>query len=146
MVILLNMLCSCKSSLISKNIPKCFYVIDWILLIDRILMILLIVVWIKTHFSYRKAHLLILFKSLFKFFADKSLLYIIEKGDVSWANSLGFESKLSGKSFIYITKNVIQQLYLEEPLLQHWPILNVYHLELLFAFYILENLSKCLVS
>ena len=44
-----------------------------------------------------KAQLFILFKSLFKFFADKFLSNITEKRDVSSANSLGFETKFSGK-------------------------------------------------
>ena len=46
-----------------------------------------------------------LFKSSFKFCADKCLLCITEKSDVSSANNLGFETKFSGKSFMYIKKS-----------------------------------------
>ena len=52
-----------------------------------------------------KAQLLILFKSSFKFYADKFLSNITEKRDVLSANSLGFETKSSEKSFIYIKKS-----------------------------------------
>ena len=52
-----------------------------------------------------KAQLLILFKSSLKFFADKSLSNMTEKRDMSSANSLGFVTKFSDKSFIYIKKS-----------------------------------------
>ena len=44
-----------------------------------------------------RAQLSILFKLTFKFLADKFLLNITEKKDVSSANSLGFETKFSEK-------------------------------------------------
>ena len=37
--------------------------------------------------------------------ADNCLLYMTEKSDVSSANNLGFETKFSGKSFMYIKKS-----------------------------------------
>ena len=46
-----------------------------------------------------------LFKSSFKFCADECLLCITEKSDVSSANNLGFETKFSGNSFMYIKKS-----------------------------------------
>ena len=52
-----------------------------------------------------KAQLFILFKWSFKLFADKSLSNITEKRDASSANSLGFETRFSDKSFIYINKS-----------------------------------------
>ena len=44
-------------------------------------------------------------KSSFKFYANNCLLRITEKSDVSSANNVGFETKFSGKSFMYIKKN-----------------------------------------
>ena len=56
------------------------------------------------------------------------------------AKSLGFEGKLSGKSFIYMKKVVYPELnLLEGTLLQYLSILNADRLELLFASYQLEN-------
>ena len=46
-----------------------------------------------------------LFKLLFKFFAHKSLSCITEKRDVSSKNSLGFETKLSNKSFTHVKES-----------------------------------------
>ena len=115
LIILLR--CSWKFSLVSKNIPKCFWVID------RVTMLLLKInegwddlqekrtSWacllgsgLKLIFNW-KTQLCILFKSSFKFFADKSLSNITEKRDVSSANSLGFETRFSDKSFIHIKKS-----------------------------------------
>ena len=45
-----------------------------------------------------------------------------------------------------LRKVIVQELSLEEPLLQDWPMLNIDHLELNFAFYHLESLPKYLVS
>ena len=72
--------------------------------IDFFFLGLLVVVRIKTRFPL-KILIFILFKSSFKFFADKSLSNITEKRDVSPANSLGFKPKYSDKSFIYIMKS-----------------------------------------
>ena len=52
-----------------------------------------------------KAQLFILFKSSCKFSADKSLPNNTEKKDVSSANSLGFETKFSDKSFVCVKKS-----------------------------------------
>ena len=52
-----------------------------------------------------KTQWFILVKSSFKFCADNCLLRITEKKDVSSANNLGFETKFSGKSFMYIKKS-----------------------------------------
>ena len=52
-----------------------------------------------------KAQILILFKSSLKVFADKGLSCITEKRYVPSANNLGFETKFSDQSFIYILKN-----------------------------------------
>ena len=52
-----------------------------------------------------KVRLFILFKSSFKFFADKSLSNITEKGNVSSAKTLGSETKFSDKLFEYIKKS-----------------------------------------
>ena len=119
---LLNILlrCSWKSSLISKNIPKCFRVSDWVIMVllkinegwdyfsilreKRSSWACMLGSGLKLMFHW-KAQLFILFKSSFKFFSDKSLSNITEKGNVSSANSLGFETKFSDKSFIYIKKS-----------------------------------------
>ena len=119
---LLNMLlrCSWNSSLVSKNIPKCFWVSDWVTILllkinegwdsfwilreKRTSWACLLGSGLKVIFHW-KAQLFILFKSSFKFFADKSLSNITEKRDVSSANSLGFETRFSDKSFIYIKKS-----------------------------------------
>ena len=61
---------------------------------------LLVPIRIKTHFHW-KAQLFTLFKSLFKFFTDKSFSNITQKKNVS----LGFETKFSDKPFIYIKKS-----------------------------------------
>ena len=50
------------------------------------------------------AHLFIFFRSSSKFFADKVISCITENREVSWANSLGFEIKLSESSLINIKK------------------------------------------
>ena len=87
-------------TLLSKNIPKCFWVIDWITMLllkinggwahlwilqkKRTFMILLIGVWIKTNFQLKSTSF-ILFKSSFRFFADKPLLCITEELDVCQA-------------------------------------------------------------
>ena len=44
-------------------------------------------------------------KSSLKFFADKSLSSFTEKWDLSAVNNLGFKTKFSNKSFIYIKKS-----------------------------------------
>ena len=119
---LLNMLlrCSWKFSLVSKNIPKCFWVSDWF----TILLLKINEGWddfwilqekitscacllesgLKLIFHWQ-AQLFILLKSSFKFFADKFLSNIIEKRNVSPANSLEFETRFSDKSFIYIKES-----------------------------------------
>ena len=160
---LLNILfrCSWKSSLVSKNITKCFWVSDWI----TMLLLKINEGWddfwilrdkrtssacffgsgIKLIFHWN-AQLFILPKSSFKFFADKSLSNITEKRDVSSANSLGYETKFSDKSFYILKKVAFWKLNLEEPLIKHWPIMNFDHLKLIFAFYLLKSLPKYLVS
>ena len=50
------------------------------------------------------AHLFIFFRSSFKFFADKVISWTTENREVSSANSLGFEIKLSERSLINIKK------------------------------------------
>ena len=54
---------------------------------------------------HRKSQWFILFKFSFKFSADKCLLRITEKSDLSSANNLGFETEFAGKSFMYIKKS-----------------------------------------
>ena len=106
---------------------------------------LLVGIRINTHFHW-KAQLFNLFKSSFKFFANKSLSNTTGKRDVTSANSSGFETRFSKKSFIYILrKGAVRELNLEKPLLQYWPMLSFELLELLFAFYLLESLPKYLV-
>ena len=51
------------------------------------------------------AQLFLLSKSWFNLFADKCLSFITDKSDVSSSNSLGFQTKLSGRSFTYIKKS-----------------------------------------
>ena len=81
--------------------------------------------------------MLFLFYSNLDLVADKCLSFITEKSDVSWANSLQFEIKLS---FMYISKKVVDpELNLEGHLLQYLPILNVDRLKLLFVSYHLKN-------
>ena len=107
-----------KSSLVSKNITKCFWVTDWVI----VFLLKLNVGWddfwslgekttswaclmgsgLKLIFHW-KAQLFILVKSWFHLFADECLSFITEKSDVSSASS--FEVKLSGKSFMYIKKS-----------------------------------------
>ena len=129
-------------TLLSKNIPKCFWVIDWITMLllklnggwahfwilqeKRTFMILLIGVWIKTNYQLKSTSF-ILFKSSFKFFADKSLLCITEELDVWSANSLGFETKLSDNSFIYFKKSSGPRIEPRGTKLPQWPMLNVDH-------------------
>ena len=69
-----------------------------------------------------------------------------EKKDVSSATSLGFKTKFSDKSFIYIMKS-------SSPRIEPWGTpastlthVEFDHLELLFAFYLLESFPKYLVS
>ena len=117
---LLNILlqCSWKSGLVTKSIPKCFWVSDWVTTLlpkinegwddfwilqeKRTSWVSLLGSGLKLIF-HRKTQLFILFKSSFKFFPDKSLSNITEKRDVSSVNSLGLLYIL-GKSFIYIKK------------------------------------------
>ena len=119
---LLNMLsrCSWKSSLVSKNIPKCFWVSDWVTILlkinegwddfwilreERTPWVWLLELGLKLIFHW-KAQLFVLFKSSFKFFTDKYLSNITEKRDVSSTNTLGFKTRLSNKSLIYIKKRI----------------------------------------
>ena len=98
---------------------------------------------LQSRFSFQKQNVLImlfLFYSNLDLVADKCLSFITEKSDVSWANSLQFEIKLSGESFMYISKKVVDpELNLEGHLLQYLPILNVDRLKLLFVSYHLKN-------
>ena len=112
--------CPWKSNLVSKNIPKCFWVTDWVtvsllelnlgwvdfwsLRVKITSRVYLLGSGLKVIFHW-KAQLFSLFKSWFNLLADKCLSFITEKSDVSFANSLGFEIKLPGKSFIYIKKS-----------------------------------------
>ena len=59
---------------------------------------------VETHFLL-KSLTVYLFKSSFKFCTDDCILRITEKSDVSSANNIEFETKFSGKSFIYIKKS-----------------------------------------
>ena len=102
-----------------RNHSKCFWVIDWVTMLlltineswDDFLILrkkrtswgCLLGSWLKLIFHW-KVQLFILFKSSFKFFADKSLSNTRER-DVSTAKSLGFETKFSDKSFKYIEKS-----------------------------------------
>ena len=91
-----------------------------------------------------KDQLFILFKSSFKVFVDKFLSNITEKRAVSSTNSLEFETKFSDKSFIYILRKVaVRELNPEEPLLQHWPMVNFDHT---LCFLCFRRLPKSLVS
>ena len=137
-----------------RNHSKCFWVIDWVTILlltineswDDFLILrkkrtswgCLLGSWLKLIFHW-KVQLFILFKSSFKFFADKSLSNTRER-DVS--TKLNFQI-----SHLNILKKVaVGELNLEEPLLQDWSVLNFDHLELHFAFYPLESLPKYLVS
>ena len=110
--------CSWKSSLVSENIPKCFWVSDWVTTLllkikegwdDFWILPEKITCWacllgsgLKLIFDW-KAQLLILFKSSFKFFANKSLSNITEKRNL--LSVFSDKTKFSDKSFIYIQKS-----------------------------------------
>ena len=59
--------------------------------------------WLKLTFNW-KDNLFIFFRSSFKFFADRIILRATENRNVSSANSLGIETKLSERSLINIKK------------------------------------------
>ena len=111
--------CPWKSSLVSKSIPKGFWVTDWVTvllwklnvgwvdfgsLLEKITSWACLLGSVLKFIFYWKAQLFILFKSWFNLLADKYWSFITEKSDVSSANSLELETKLSGKSVIYIKK------------------------------------------
>ena len=78
-----------------------------------------------------KTQLFFLFKSWFNLFAYECLSFIYEKSDVSSANSVGFEIKFAGKSYIYMKK-------ISGPKIEPWGT-PAGHLKLLFVYYHLEN-------
>ena len=108
---------SWKSSLVFKRIPRCLWVVDWmttvllkfndggfglISFLEKITSCAcLLRSGLKLIFHWN-AHLFIFFISSFKFFADKVISWTTEKKEVSSANSLGFEIKLSERSLTNI--------------------------------------------
>ena len=57
------------------------------------------------------AHLFIFFRSSFKFFADKVISWTTENREVSSANSLGFEIRLSKRSLVNIRRKRGPRIY-----------------------------------
>ena len=115
----LSLRCSWKSSLVSKIIPRCLWFVDWMTTVllkfndgwFGLLSFLekisscgyLLGSGLKLIFHWN-AHLFIFFRSSFKFFADKVISWTTENREVSSANSLGFEIKLSERSLTNIKK------------------------------------------
>ena len=115
----LSLRCSWKSSLPSKIILSCLWAVDWITTVllkfkdgwfgllsflEKIISCAsLLESGLKLVF-HRNAHLFIFLRSSCEFFADKVISWTTEKREVSSANSLGFESKLSERSLINIKK------------------------------------------
>ena len=135
--------CPWKSSVVSKNKPKCFWDTDWV----TVLLLKLSVGWVdfwslrekitswpcllgsrlKLIFHWKAQ--LFMFKSWYNLFDDKCLSFITEKSYLSLGNSLGFKIKLSDKSYVCIKKVVDLELNLEGHLLQHFEC-SIYKLDL----------------
>ena len=108
-------ICSLKSSFDSRNIPKCFWISDWIMhgpsyvkegwfefwsLREKITSCAYLLISDLKLIFHWKAQQLIFFKSWFKPIKDWFISCITEKSEVSSANSLRFEVKLSDKSLM----------------------------------------------
>ena len=115
----LSLRCSWKSSLVSNFLPRLLWVVAWmttVLLSFNDGWFVLLSFLVKTtscayllgsglkHMFHWNTCLFTFFRSSFKFFADKVKSWTTEKREVSSANSLGCETKVSERSFINIKK------------------------------------------
>ena len=106
----LSLRCSWKSRLVSKIIPRCLWFVDWMTTVlskfnDGWFGLLSSLEEITSCACLLGSGLKLIFHfftSSFKFFADKVIFWKTKNREVSSADSLGFEIKLSERSLINI--------------------------------------------